>query len=305
MADTNRAWVSAGLGEAAHAALAEGLPASEVWSLLLDVMERRARGRTPADLMRQFAQDRFTSLSAVDQRTFVALDAQLLAAASAFDAVELSPLAPLGCCSALSLTSQNKLVSALRGTEVVADPTSVLALECAARLRAAPDAVVRLATSHRCVRAQAFPKKPGFAQHFRIFCLASAARERQGHGFVVDALAEHIATHLAALDRLEQHGYAFPNRRVTVLATPETIAPADRIAETIRGIPVDRKPLEHRYYDGLRFMINAGGSGDSGIPLIDGGCFDWVGKLASNHRLAFVASGMGTQLIAYLFRARQ
>ncbi len=303
MADTNRAWVAAGLGEAAHAALAEGLAASEVWSLLLDVMERRARGRTPADLRRQFAQDRFTSLSAVDQRTFVALDAQLLAAASAFDAVELSPLAPLGCCSALSLTSQNKVVSALRGTEVVADPTSVLALECAARLRAAPGAVVRLATSHRCVRAQAFPKKPGFAQHFRIFCLASAARERQGHGFVVDALAEHIATHLAALDRLEQHGYAFPNRRITLLATPETSGPADRIAETIR-IPVDRKPLEHRYYDGLRFMINAGASGEGGIPLIDGGAFDWVGKLASNRRFSFVASGMGSQLIAYVFRTR-
>lgn len=304
MADTNRAWVSAGLGEAAHAALAGGLAASEVWSLLLDVMERRARQRTPVDLMRQFAQDRFTSLSAVDQRTFVALDTQLLAAASAFDAVELSPLAPLGCSSAVSPTSQNKIVSALRGTEVVADPTGVLALECAARLRAAPGSVVRLATSHRCVRAQAFPKKPGFAQHFRIFCLASAGRERQGHGFVVDALAEHIATHLAALDRLEQHGYSFPNRRVTVLATAETSEPADRIARTIGGVPVDRKPLEHRYYDGLRFMINAGETAGGGIPLIDGGAFDWVGKLASNRRFSFVASGMGTQLIAFAFRRR-
>ena len=302
MADTHRSWVSSGLGGAAHAALAEGLPASEVWSLLLDVMARRAARRAPADLLRQWAQDGFTSLSAVDQRTFVALDAELLAAAAAFDAVELSPLAPLGGCSVVAPTSQNKIVSALRGTEVVADPTSVLALECASRLRAAPDAVVRLATSHRCVRAQAFPKKPGFAQHFRIFCLASAGRERQGHRFVVEALSEQIATHLAALDRLEQRGYSFPNRRVTVLATPETTAPADRVAEAIRGVPVERRPLEHRYYDGFRFMINAGESGDGGIPLIDGGAFDWVGTLASNRRFAFVASGMGSQLIAFAFR---
>ena len=28
--------------------------------------------------------------------------------------------------------------------------------------------------------------------------------------FVTDSLIDHIVTHLAALDRLEQHGYAFP-----------------------------------------------------------------------------------------------
>ena len=35
--------------------------------------------------------------------------------------------------------------------------------------------------------------------------------------------------------------------------------------------------------------------------LIDGGAFDWLRKLTSNRRLAFVASGMGSQLAAYLF----
>lgn len=40
------------------------------------------------------------------------------------------------------------------------------------------------------------------------------------------------------------------------------------------------------------------------ILLSDGGAFDWLGKLASNRRLGFVASGMGTQLVAYLFRTR-
>jgi hypothetical protein len=302
MPESNRSWIASGIGDAACAALAEGLQASEVWSLLLDVMERRAAQRTPPHLMRQFAQDGFVRPAFIDQRTAVALDAHLFAAAAAFEAVELSPLAPLGSSSAVAIASQNKIVSALRGTEVVADPTNVLALECASRLRTAPGSVVRLATSHRCVRAQPVPKGPGFSQHFRIFCLASAGRERQGHGFAVDALSEQIATHLAALARLEQHGYALPARRVTLLATPEKAAAADRAAETIRGVPVERKPLEHRYYDGLRFMIDAGDSPGGGIPLIDGGCFDWVGKLASNRRFAFVASGMGSQLIAYMFR---
>src|SRR5436309_209343 len=128
-------WTANRLDEAAFAALAEGLPASEVWSLMLDVLARRAGRRTPAELVRQWERDRFVQPSYIDQRTLVDLDGHLLAAAAGFEAIELSPLAPLGTCSAVGLASQNKTVSALRGTEVVSDPTNVMALECARRLR--------------------------------------------------------------------------------------------------------------------------------------------------------------------------
>jgi hypothetical protein len=298
---SDRSWATAGLGDDAAAALFERLPASEVWSLLLEVMDRRAKQRSPADLARQWERDGFTRPAAIDQRTLNTLDAHLLAAASAFEALELSPLAPLGSCSVMAPGSQNKIVSALRGSEVVADPTNVFALECARRLRADPDRVVRLATCHRCVRAQEVPKRPGFSQHFRIFCLATSGRERQDHGLLVDALVEHIATHLHALDRLEQHGYAFPNRRVRILATRERAVLADRIAATVQT-RVERSALDHAYYDGLRFMIHAETTDSEDVPLIDGGAFDWVGRLASNRRLVFVASGMGAQLAAFLFR---
>jgi hypothetical protein len=301
---SDRPWATAGLDEGAAAALFQKLPASEVWSLLLEVMDRRAKQRTPADLARQWERDGFTRPAAIDQRTLNALDGHLLAAAAAFEALELSPLAPLGSCSVIGLASQNKIVSALRGTEVVADPTNVFALECARRLREDPTHIVRLATCHRCVRGQEFPKRPGFAQHFRIFCLATAGRERQDHGFLVDSLAEHIATHLHALDRLEQHGYTFPNRRVRILASAERATLGDRIAATVPRIPVERSALDHPYYGGLRFMIHAGSAGGDDIPLIDGGAFDWVARLASNHRFVFVASGMGAQLAAHLFRRR-
>lgn len=298
----DRSWTTAGIGDAAYAALSQGLPASEVWSLLLDVLARRAGQRAPADLLRQWERDGFTRPAYIDQRSLVALDGHLLAAAEAFEALELSPLAPLGACSVVGLASQNKVVSALRGTEVVSDPTNVLALECARRLREDASQQVRLATCHRCVRAQELPKRPGFAPHFRIFCLVTAGRERKDHAFVVEALAEHITTHLAALDRLEQHGYAFPDRSVKVLATTTRAALGDRIAGAVRGAPVVRELLEHPYYNGLRFMISTRSSLGDEIPLIDGGAFDWLGKLTSNRRLALVASGMGSQLAAYLFR---
>lgn len=311
MARGDREWVSEGIDQPTYAALTDTLPATRLWSLLLDVFERRAAQRTPAMLMEQWERDGFTQPAYIDQRTLVALDGHLLAAAGAFEAIELSPLAPFASCSAIGLASQNKIVSALRGTEVVSDPTNVLALECARRLRQEASGaggvdtaggVVRLATCHRCVRGQEVPKQPGFAQHFRIFCLATAGREQQDHAFVVDALVEHITTLLAALNRLEQHGYSFPDRQVRVLATPARTQIGDRIAAAVAGVNVVRDVLEHPYYDGLRFQIDSRSTQGAAIPLIDGGAFDWVAKLASNRRLVFVASAMGSQIAAYLYR---
>jgi hypothetical protein len=298
---SERTWIREGLGETAYAALASGLPASEVWSLLLGVLEERAR-RTPASLSRQWERDRFVQLCYIDQRTLNELDRHLLETASAFEPVELSPLAPLGAASAVALASQNKIVATIRGTEVVSDPTNVLALECARRLRKDPTAHVRLATSHRCVRAQAVPKLPGFAAHFRMFCMVSAGHERGSHAFMVDALIEHIRTQLAALARLEAHGYSFPERRVKLLSVPRFAEHAGRIASAIGGVPVVRDKLEHDYYDGIRFMIGVRAPSGDEIPFIDGGAFDWLRKLTSNNKMVYVASAMGSQLAAYLFR---
>ena len=130
----DRSWSTSGIDEKALAALAEDLPASEVWTLLLEIVDRRAARRTPRDLLAQWAHDRFTQPAALDPRRMLAIDAVLFEAATGFEALELSPLAPLGVCSRMAPTSQRRVVSALRGTEVVADPTNVLALECARRL---------------------------------------------------------------------------------------------------------------------------------------------------------------------------
>lgn len=301
MNPTDRPWASAD-SESIRDALTQGMAASELWSLLLAVVENRAAQRTPAMVRQQWEHDRFVQPCVVDQRTLNHLDSHLLAAAAAFEAVELAPLAPLGACSSVALTSQNRTVSTARGTEVVSDPTNVLALECAKRLRAAPGAVVKLATSHRCVRAQPVPKQPGFAPHFRMFCLATAGHELKDHAFVTDALLEHIRTHLAALDRLEQHGYHFPGRKLRLLATPARAHVAQRIADAVEGLPVTLATLDHDYYDGLRFMLDVSTPAGDAIPFIDGGAFDWLRKLCANERMVLVASGMGSQLAAFLFR---
>jgi len=303
MTPPSRSWITAGLPPAAYDELTRGLPASRLWSLLLDVAEARAVRRRSAELVEQWDRDRFVQPGIVDQRSLIEVDRHLLGAAAAFESIELSPVAPLGVCAIMGHASQNKVLSALRGTEVVADPTNVLALECARRLRRDSASVVRLATSHRCVRAQPIPKGRGLTANFRIFCLASAGVERPNHAFVVDAIAEHIKTMLRGLDHLEQQGFTFPERRLTLLTREDTAELGDRIVALLGGAIVARGLLTHPYYNrGLRFQIAARSNEGVEIPLADGGAFDWVATLTSNRRAVYVASGLGSQLVALMFR---
>ena len=111
-----------------------------------------------------------------------------------------------------------------------------------------------------------------------------------------------MTTMLHALDQLEKHGFAFPDRRITVLTTEECAALGDRIVAML-GRPAGRAVLEHPYYNkGLRFQMAARSSDGTEIPLVDGGAFDWLAKLTSNRRAVYVASGLGSQLVPLMFR---
>jgi hypothetical protein len=100
---------------------------------------------------------------------------------------------------------------------------------------------------------------------------------------------------------LETDGYALGERVVTLLSDAKRHPLVERIAAQVGKATVERGELTKGYYDGLRFMIDVrGAKGD--IPLIDGCAFDWVGKLAANRKLVFVASAIGSQLVAHWFR---
>jgi hypothetical protein len=297
---SDRAWTLRGIDAKTMRQLTKEMPATELWSLLLGVIEQRASTRAMAAVADQWRDDRFVQPAVVDPRVSLRIDQHLFAVADSFEAIELSPLAPLGTSSVLAPTSQNRVVSTVRGTEVVSDPTNVLALECARRLREDATQIVKFASSHRCVRAQPFPKLPGFAAHFRMFCLATAGHETKDQAFTVDALADHIGTHLRSITTLRQNGYALSAPSVTLLSTQARRSLSDRIASRLLDVTVKHEVLTKPYYNGLRFMINVAGSAGE-IPLVDGGAFDWVAKLAANRKLVFVASAIGSQLLAHLF----
>ena len=76
MTRTSRPWARAGLPPGTYDALTNGLPASRLWSLWLEVAEARATRRRPAELMEQWRRDRFVQPAIVDQRSVVEIDRQ-------------------------------------------------------------------------------------------------------------------------------------------------------------------------------------------------------------------------------------
>ena len=262
------------------ASLREGLDElsdRDLQSLLLEVFG--ARVPSVERLLQRRRESRFVQSSPLDVRRstrLLALAWELLP--SPFSLVELSPLAPLGTCAGLATVSQNKVVSTGRNCEVSADPSPQLALECS--LRKGP---ADLATYQRVVRAQALPPGPGYYAHFGILSLVSAGRS----GFEVEALRRHWSFYRRFL------AAAVPGAEVEVRLTDW-----DGLAERLSGeeFVLDPSRLSGRgYYIRACFKIHV-----NGVEIGDGGFTDWMARLRSDRREAFLSSGLGWERLVAL-----
>jgi hypothetical protein len=95
---------------------------------------------------------------------------------------------------------QNRIVSTVRSTEVVSDPTNVLALEVALRRRSGGDPV-HLASCQRVLRAQQLVQRDTFA-HFMLFALVSSARDTGSARAEAQLLTMHLGFWQQVLDDL-------------------------------------------------------------------------------------------------------
>jgi hypothetical protein len=219
----------------------------------------------------------------------------------------LSPLAPLGSCSVVSPTTQDRSVVTTRNNEVVSDPTNVLAIECARRLmRTRED--VRLTTVHQVVRPQRFPAQYGWSQHFRLFALAEAGYSQAEYEFEVGAIARHAGVFLRLFDIAQESlGAVISDRRLMLHVAEHNGPLGDRVEKRLRtnfpSVAIDRKhPFASNYYDGIRLLVEAtSAKTGTAIPVGDIGVFDWMHKLTSNKRTRFVASGLGIQTLSMMF----
>ncbi|WP_143116023.1 hypothetical protein [Lentzea xinjiangensis] len=251
------------------------LPGSDLTSVLLALMRRRAGALSGADVLRQYRSDRFVAPSEVPFEVVRAAEDRLLAALPpSFSVLGLAPVAPLGTCSAVAEVDQNNVVSTIRGTEVAADPTNALALEAAVRRQSGPGDV-RLAAVQRVVRAQLFGGAGRFA-HFTLFAAVSAGRDRGSLAFEREHFAEHLSFLRSACGDVEV--------RVTVL---------DPRFEAVRGdLPTDPS-RRTGYYQGLCFKVYR-----DGVEIGDGGFVDWTRRLTGNRKERLLISGIGVDRFA-------
>lgn len=269
---------------------------SKVQSVMMEIAARLAHRNDAGQLLEKYAQNRFVQAGRVPPQKLLELEARAFALLPAgFEALTLSPLAPLGCVSAFGQVNQDKVVSACRGTEVIADATNVLALECALRRKkAGPEETVHLCASHRNTRAQQYTN-PNARAHFLMFSLCSAGRVDGAEHFVPDTLRLHIRYHEALLRAV--FGEKEPLLlRFTTGDAPQALRLAEEIGAGWAARPAVRVEYQAQdgnsgYYDGFRFQL-ALLRGDSPAFLADGGLNDWTAQLLRNRKERLITSGM-------------
>jgi hypothetical protein len=287
--------------EGAREELAAGLTPTDLQSLLIDVAAARGARVRPADLVARWRRDRFVQPSRSDPRRVSAVEVglwQLLP--SAFVGVELSPVTPLGSCTAVGPISQNRIVTTMRLSEVISDSGNALAIEAAVRrLDQLSDGQVHLAASHRQLRAQVF--EPGAAAHFRLFTLVSSARDAGSAHTEADLLARHLEFWTKVLETTLAHRR--PQIELTVFDHPviaarlaDTIVPSHG-GEHVRLVEDPTRKRGRGYYVGLAMRLSA----DAGATeLGDGGFTAWTAQLMGNAKERCLVSCIATERLADL-----
>jgi CoA-transferase family III len=286
--------------------LAERLPPTDLQSLLLAAYRRRAAAVDPSRLLERYRADRFVAPAGVDPRSMAALEVSIFSLLpNGYEGVEISPLCPLGTNSAIASVDQNNVVTTIRNTEVVADVTNVLALECAVRRGALlrgdsrSTARVKLAASHRVVRAQSFGD-PGSHQHFRLLGLVAAGRDQGSFHFEVGSLLEQLTFFLRLLGavgagRVRVAVTDLEDGRRTAALQTSVLAPlATRFPHVSCGLDPART-AGRGYYVSACFDISKVDSSGQVRQLVDGGFTTWTQQLLNSRKERLLIGGLGTE----------
>jgi hypothetical protein len=285
-------------------ALETGLSPADLNTLLIGTTHVRSEAVSAQRLMQRWREDAYVLPAAVDPRRLAAVEAALWQhLPDDVDGLELSPVAPLGVVSGLGSVGQNRVLATIRGTEVVSDPTNVLALEAARRRLDGTEEPIHLAACHRVLRLQRF--EPPYGQHFKLFALVSSARD-VGSGRAEAALVErHLRFYATALSAL------LPQRRIQLRhSCYDGTAEGQRILDSalagLTDLPtnVDLVPEPGRehgrgYYRQVSVGVRILDQGTE-LDIGDGGLTDWTAKLTSNAKERCLISCVSAERIAAL-----
>lgn len=281
------------------------LSASDLNTVLLAIMKQRKN--TPIEMLKAFSQNRFSVPSEFDPIEYHKFEAFLLELAKsiAIDGVMLSPVAPLGNCSAFGCVDQNNIVSALRGTEVLADPTNMLATIIADKLKNKKldnHIPKHFCTTARVTRTQPLMSKAHFA-HFGIFCIVSSGKDTGSYSCEKDLLLKQFEYYkLLLLNRY--------NAKLSVtLRKRSGYTDGDGFFEKMSQLIQSELPntsfefdIEHEnnfYYKGINFKILMQ-KGDEILEIGDGGFVDWTQQMTGSKKERCLISGIGIDRLLML-----
>ncbi len=276
------------------------LSKADLNSLLLELFEKQTDRFTPADILKTYQSNRFSTPSNTSPAKFHALETQLLTAAQKMDirTVLLSPSAPLGSCSVFGCVDQYNVISALRGTETLSDPSNMLAIIIAGKLKSRiEDNILPLhyATTARVVRAQAFSGRGVFA-HFGLFCMVSSGKDIGSYTCEKELLEKHFLFYKELLQEQfnaklsivlrKRGGYTdgdgFFDKMIEVV---QTILPDTPLS-------FDHDGIDNKYYQGINFKIFMERDGEK-FEIGDGGFVDWIYQMLGSKKERCLISGIG------------
>ncbi|MCL1803748.1 MAG: hypothetical protein FWG30_08960 [Eubacteriaceae bacterium] len=274
------------------------LSKSDLTSLLLYVFEKQETN--PAGLLRAFQTNRFARPSDIDPIAYRALETELLAVARdiGIKPVLLSPAALLGSCSAFGYVSQNNVLSSVRSTEALSDPTNMLAIIIADDIMQKKiDNItpVHYCATARVVRAQAFPAAKDLFAHFGLFCIASSGKDTGSYACETELFAKQMGYYKELFSAKRGSKLTVELRRRRGYKDSDGFYEAmAKQAESVFGIAVERGPAneDNNYYLGINYKIYME-NGASRYVAVDGGFVDWTQRLANNKKERCLISGMG------------
>jgi hypothetical protein len=289
--------------------LAEDLTGTELNSLLLEVFNHRVGSMSAPDLLQHYRLNRFVKPADLPMLELKQTELDLLKIFQrfSFEPIELSPVSVLGSCSVVASADQKKVLSALRGTEVLADATNAIALHCC-DLKTRPEwesqpsgGSLRFGTVQRHVRTQQIQGK-GFTPHFKIGCLVTSGRDTGSYSFEKESLLEH----LEVMKFLYTDYYSADSVSFRLLCRPG-YADTERLAESVQeyvlqqhpefSVDVVREPeKETGYYKGIQYKIDIKVNGKS-YEIGDGGFVDWPQQYLQNKKERMLTTGFGFEFM--------
>ena len=285
------------------------LSGTELNTLLLEVFDQYTGDITPSELLKLYQLNRFVKPSDLPVLELRRMELDILEIFSrhSFRLLDLSPVAILGACSIVAPVSQKKVVSALRGTEVLSDATNSIALYISHLKKnkiwvpQKQEDKLRFGAIQRHLRSQAIRGK-GLTPHFKIGCLVTSGTDSGNYAFEREAMREQMAI----MKELYQKYYKVDNLYYRFICR-NGYSDSRQFAHELKmhinqhnpeyNIEIDSNPeKEIEYYEGIQFKVLIGVNGRT-YEIADGGFVNWTQQFLQNRKERMLICGFGFEFM--------